>query len=146
MRRCPYSHRGDLLPLRHLPSALGKTANDVTGGGPPYANMDTYALPDYVVGAGSTAVSWWMGNALPQWGDFEKDFFWVNALALEVSCTTPTPTPTPTNTVAKTPTPTFTNTFTPTFTNTFTKTFTNTFTPTVTNTFTKTFTNTFTPT
>jgi len=131
-------------------TALGKTANDVTGGGPPYANMDTYALPDYVVGAGSTAVSWWMGNALPNWGDYDKDFFWVNALALEVSCTTPTPTPTPTNTVAKTPTPTFTNTFTKTFTNTFTPTITNTFTPTITKTFTNTFTptitNTFTPT
>jgi len=165
------SPNSDVL-LSEPATALGKSgvANDNTGGGPPYSDMDTYNLPAGVVGAGTTAVSWWMDNALPNWGLFTKDFFWVNALALEVSCNAPTPTPTPTktpiptptktptptpsptntNTLTDTPTPTNTNTPTPTptNTNTITKTFTNTLTntPTDTPTPTNTFTNTPTPT
>ena len=55
-------------------TALGKTANDVVNGGPPYANLDTYSLGPGVVPAGATTVSWWMDNALPNWGNFTKDF------------------------------------------------------------------------
>jgi hypothetical protein len=68
-------------------TALGSTANDVVGGGPPYANLASYSLAGTsAVPSGATTVSWGLGQALPNWGNLTLDAFWVNVLVNSETC------------------------------------------------------------
>lgn len=112
---------------------LGDAA-DAVGGGPSWADLSTYTLPNTVVTTGTNSIEYWMSQALDDNADDNKVTLWLNTLVNSISCNPVVSTPTNTNTATNTNTPT--NTHTPTNTNTVTNS------PTNTNTVTKTNTNT----
>jgi hypothetical protein len=84
----PASSASDPTTLLSEPAtALGSTANDVVGSGPPFANLATYNLTGTsAVPSGATTVSWGLGQALPNWGEITQDGFWVNVLVNSETC------------------------------------------------------------